>query len=205
MIIKNINVRNYGPFSTTTLIKFDPEVTILTGTNDTGKTSVLRLIELLWTRGSVIEDEVNIDRILTSTVSWDEDPEVGCTIQLRGTNLTRNYINRDEVKEGVEIEARFQFAPKSLLRIIDYIQTNGSRVNPNANHFTGNPKVVFFASDTENIHPIINLEAPNSIEDKLLTLAFGDNPLKRFRQMNPWNLSTSLAGLYPFEMNKETE
>lgn len=191
MIIKSINVSNYGPFATSTFIQFDPEVTVLTGANDTGKTSLLCLIEMMWTRGTITEDEVNIDRTLSSTVPWDRDNDVACVVQFQGTSLSNKYISHGEVKENSIIEATFRFPPTGASRNIEYIQNGDSRTNI-GQPINGNPKVVIITSDTPPINPIINLEAPNAIENKLLTLAFSHNPLEKFRKMSAWKLASAL-------------
>lgn len=65
MLFKNLSIKNYGPFSAQTEIDFEPDVTVLTGANDTGKTSLLNLIERICrfqSQDAIGEHEVNVDR-----------------------------------------------------------------------------------------------------------------------------------------------
>ncbi len=191
MIIKSINISNYGPFSTSTFIQLDPEVTVLTGANDTGKTSLLRFVEMVWTRGTITEDEANIDRTLTSTVPWDQDTDVACVMQFQATPLSNKYMQRQELKDNSVFQVTFRFPPTGASRNIDYIQNGDSKTNI-GKPITGNPKVLFISSETAQINPVINLEGPNAIEQKLLLLAFGHNPLEKLRKMSPWKLASAL-------------
>jgi chromosome segregation ATPase len=47
VILRNITPQHFGPFSGKTTLHLDPEVTVVTGPNDTGKTLALRAIEIL--------------------------------------------------------------------------------------------------------------------------------------------------------------
>ena len=49
MILRKLRIQGFGPFHTEETIYIEPDVTILTGRNDTGKSTVLKAIELLLT------------------------------------------------------------------------------------------------------------------------------------------------------------
>ena len=61
MILKNITPRYLGPFSTEIEIPIEDDVTVITGPNDTGKSFVLRAIELLCTSEEASDREINYD------------------------------------------------------------------------------------------------------------------------------------------------
>ena len=80
MILKKLEIRGIGPFYKPAVIDFDPKVTVLTGRNDTGKSTVLRCLQLIADKPDPLtEDDVNLDVILEATKAWDSNPELGCT------------------------------------------------------------------------------------------------------------------------------
>ena len=61
MILKKLVIHGYGPFSTPTSIDIGENVTVFTGQNDVGKSSILRLIRLICGALEPNEDDQNLD------------------------------------------------------------------------------------------------------------------------------------------------
>jgi energy-coupling factor transporter ATP-binding protein EcfA2 len=192
MIIKDITINNYGPFSTPVKIHFHPQVTVLTGPNDTGKSSILRLIDLIWKNGLITEDDANLDRIYSSSNSWKDDPEISCQVSFIGTKLVSKYLNAKTAGPDTEIETEFRLAPDAKLRRVIKIGGSGSYTNINSDIFIGSPRVLFFTSSIEQIRTVIDLGNPNPTEEKFLQLAFGHNPLEKLSDMSDWNVTRTL-------------
>ena len=72
MILKAITIENFGPF-VRGYLKLSPEVTVLTGANDAGKSHALRAIQLLFSGQAMKANEVNRDRAKEITKSWQSD------------------------------------------------------------------------------------------------------------------------------------
>src|SRR5690242_7332067 len=78
MILKTLTPLKYGPFSHAPTIEFEDDVTVLTGPNDTGKTSVLKLIWRICSSGAdVAEDEFNTDSVSAFSKGLDIRHEIG--------------------------------------------------------------------------------------------------------------------------------
>jgi predicted ATP-dependent endonuclease of OLD family len=82
MILKSLLINNYGPFAFPTKILFDENVTVLTGQNDTGKSSVLRLLRMIADGTSLQEDDVNVNHIYEANSPWDDDDNIHCQLIL---------------------------------------------------------------------------------------------------------------------------
>jgi DNA repair exonuclease SbcCD ATPase subunit len=80
MLLSELVIHNIGPFAEPAKIYFEPDVTVITGANDTGKSSILSAIELvcgLTGNGRVLqESDVNMDRIGEATADWRRDPAI---------------------------------------------------------------------------------------------------------------------------------
>lgn len=76
MQLTEIYIKRLGPFYTPITIPIDPDVTILTGSNDTGKTSVLHCLDLLFNSKTAGEMMVNQDHIQETQGKWNEDESI---------------------------------------------------------------------------------------------------------------------------------
>ena len=59
MILESISPLNFGPFQIGEKIKFENNLTILTGENDSGKTSILEMIKLMNLSRKLSEMDIN--------------------------------------------------------------------------------------------------------------------------------------------------
>lgn len=55
MILEKLEIFNYGPFSSPATLHLNPNITILIGRNDVGKSLVLDLIETLSSQNPAID------------------------------------------------------------------------------------------------------------------------------------------------------
>jgi len=99
-----------GPFAVPTRLRVDPEVTVLTGPNDTGKSLALRLVHLLCTKEAATERDINSDRIGEFDGPWKDDPEITCVAvfdltesAIKNAGLTGNCEPGDELTVRVRL------------------------------------------------------------------------------------------------------
>src|SRR5262245_32309398 len=83
MRIEQIEISNYGPFFVPATLVLELDVTVLTGPNDVGKSSVLRLISRLCQpdgQSATNESEFNYDRMFdASKTDWQDREDFGAT------------------------------------------------------------------------------------------------------------------------------
>jgi predicted ATP-dependent endonuclease of OLD family len=104
MILKRLVIENYGPFSSRTTLEVDDKVTILTGANDVGKSSILRLIQQICEGKVITEDEVNTYRRYEANTPWSEDERVRCIATFITTENPNMYLAASTVGQNVEID-----------------------------------------------------------------------------------------------------
>ncbi len=192
MIIQEIKIQNFGPFYQKTNIEFSPDVTVLTGANDTGKTALLDLIYLIVTNNDMNENQANLDRVLSSNSPWDEDDGVTCDINYRGTFNSTKYMALKNFDENSIIETSYVLPPKVKKRVVSIFRRIDQEIVIKSNVFKDIPQVLYITSNTMQINPIINLKNPNALEELLLFLAFRQNPLQKIKSLNEWLLPTFL-------------
>jgi len=109
MLLKSIIPRNFGPFATETKLVIDPEVTVITGPNDVGKSFALRVLETLLNNGVIKSHEVNRQRFGEFEGNWNEDPEIDCTAIFQASRswLKANKLeNRFPTESTVEVRKK---------------------------------------------------------------------------------------------------
>lgn len=169
MILKKLTIENYGPFAVPTEIEIDPEVTILTGQNDVGKTSILRLIQLMCEGNQVSEDDVNIERTYPTESAWRQDDGIKCVAEFFVTNKTASFVGLTGLND---ITVEFQLATRR--KQVVSITRNESNLNPNNVTVKRMPDVLFLPLK-QSIPSTISLTTINTIEQDFLELAFGKN------------------------------
>jgi ABC-type transport system involved in cytochrome c biogenesis ATPase subunit len=177
MFLKSIQPVNYGPFSSPTRLDLDPQVTVLTGANDTGKSSMLRLVYQLCTPSAnrtVEENEFNCDNLHNaSELSWDRRPDFGAEVTF---DLVPGYSNpyvTPAFHFNGELSARFGIAPVSgFIELLGFKRTDGQAPMLVGNRILAMPEAILLPPPAE-VGNIINLTEPKPLEQKLLRLAFG--------------------------------
>lgn len=159
-----------GPFSTREQITFEPNVTVLTGQNDTGKSRLLDLLSRVARCGherALGEEDVNFDYLTTPIRDWQTDTTIGAAATFQAL----------PAHGGQQILAQYQLAPKCWHRIGGgYVQLNGAQRNLGAEggllqSFL--PRPVFIPAVSDGlIRPQISLAEPAPVEKALLRVAF---------------------------------
>src|SRR5262245_59945291 len=111
MKLKSLTPINYGPFSTQETITFEPSVTVLTGANDTGKTSVLDLIRHICKieGGSARADEFN-----STNAHYIEDANTTDEFGARATFVATDVEEQPELTYKFYLRsARYEVDPLS--------------------------------------------------------------------------------------------
>jgi predicted ATPase len=172
MRLVRFSVTKLGPFAAPFQIEFDPNVTILTGANDAGKTSALRVLRMGLTNELANERDTNRDHAFAATQAWTKDASYTIKTDFELTEQ-HEVINAKPKKYPVSATITRSPAPNinsSSQRLTDGVNTwEQSNV-----HF--NPPVcvsIGFDEKTETIRPILSLDNLNSLEASLLHIAFG--------------------------------
>ena len=100
MILRSVEPVNFGPFATRTTLLVEPEVTVLTGANDTGKSTLLRLIRVICTGGVADERDYNRFRMGAFAGSWQEDPDFGCAVTFELSESSKDYLSGPQYQPG---------------------------------------------------------------------------------------------------------
>jgi len=178
MLLSELVITNIGPFAQATKIQFEDDVTVLTGANDCGKTSVLTAVELLCGMSGnarvLQEHEVNLDRIGHATTSWKKDTEITCEAILKTTEHSRPHLKR-EMAPGGEISVLCRLAPEGRqMANLKFRQVRGRGGWSQG----GSVAIKTFPTTirlplAEPVQTIIDLKKPNPTELEFLRSAFG--------------------------------
>lgn len=173
MIFRAIIPEHVGPFSSETIIGLEPDVTVFTGPNDTGKSSALAAISMFCERTKAREEIVNTDRIGNYSNSWSTDPDIRVSADIE---VTQNAVKAGYFGSGFHAGdlVRVQVAlnnPQNGYQTIsvkrgDSLVTGPSLVIKQA------PKVVRLTPEAI-VRNEIDLKHMTVGEQRLLKLAFG--------------------------------
>lgn len=201
MTFETVDILNYGPFAFMAKLRLEPDVTVLTGPNDTGKSSLLRLLAHVCAAKNdyrVPVDEFNFDNF--------DDRQLGkdpATVKVRVTfSLAAPY------PDGIPDWATRPALPANLLRSMavefefDKDKTT-SRVQE-ARSETGTVLTISFSYQSpfrvislppkEPIRDHFYFTSPNASERHLLRLAFGaDSPHEDLLRLSPTQFTRRLT------------
>ena len=174
MILKTIEPLNFGPFAHATKLFIDPEVTVLTGPNDTGKSNVLKLIHLICNRSPAEEKDYNHDRIGKTPNPWHSDTEFGCTLSAIVTENSLQYFSQMGLMQAKdEIFVFIGLAPNNRSLQITRVNRDGVKINiPHFLTLNALPQVKMLPLSSE-IRDTINFKDLNVAESNLIKLGFG--------------------------------
>jgi hypothetical protein len=170
VILKSITPQHFGPFGHETTLQLDPEVTVLTGPNDVGKSLTLRAIEILLSKKAMDIHEVNRDRSREVTKVWTDDSEIVCTGVFEATNAsTKGGKLPKEIKQNYIITVRRQM--NANVGQIVLITAPSGKTNPNAQF---NPTIAVLKLPLESeVRQQIEFVNMNEAEDHFIRFAFG--------------------------------
>lgn len=196
MRLTQITIAQLGPFRAPFQMDVDPTVTILTGANDAGKTSVLRALRLLVTNQSASEQDVNRDHLMRAPAAWVKD--TGYSLVGEFTIESKDELvglNR-ELKGPWTATVRRHPSPQNP--VVHYHLRGDGREYQQPDYRIHLPSCVTIGlePDKDEIRNVIPLDKPNRLESGLLRIAF-DAPfnLEKFQQMSEglWEDSVSHA------------
>ena len=170
VILKSIAIQNFGPFASETILHLDPEVTVLTGPNDAGKSLALRAIEILCTHNTIDGHEVNRDRIGEFKGNWSDDSEIACVGIFETTEAgmsKKGLPKHTRAGSTVTVQRRMNTAQGQIKEILD----RGSSTNPQI-PFSNPPQILKLPLLTE-VRQEINFGSMTDAELHLIRLGFG--------------------------------
>jgi hypothetical protein len=170
MRIKSITAHRIGPFYEPFTLGLDERVTIVTGANDVGKSSLLRALELALTENAADDAFINHDHVQESQKAWSKDESItvealvnlseAVDIQNGGHQVAagdhariRRILAKDVAKTHTQTQLRHHGGSEHLRiklpAIVKPGNGGGSRIND-----------------------IIDLKKPGQLEQALLDAAF---------------------------------
>ena len=183
MILNQLMIRGFRGFFEDQTLEIHPNVTVLTGANDTGKSTILDIIR--WISGDIEfgEDDVNIDFDDKSSIPWQENIDIG--VHATYTVLSDNDYLHQGVKSGwtVEFVCRLMHSDLVVANIQD---AAGARIKPRNRHVVRRPRSIDLGTQND-VRTEIPFRDANKSEDKLLQLAFGDNYWDTLESLNRRN------------------
>lgn len=175
MLLKKLIAKNYGPFSAPTEIRFESDVTVLTGANDTGKTSLLNLIERICRFQSqcvIGEQEVNVDRFGEISVPWQNDPGIACEVIFLCTHCSSGHIVG--LEHGDELQTTIKLAPQAKAAGPYSFRKQGKDGWSTSGRVSIKKfPIAIRLPFSEPIRTVIDLGNPNAAEAPFLQAAFG--------------------------------
>ncbi len=182
MILKQLKITGFRPFYNEATLRIEPDITVLTGANDTGKSAVLDIIKRLSFGGTSLQDDANRDFVRHSSKPWNEDTAI-YSIATYAISELGNYLQpRQAIEQGWEAEIRLRFTTDAL----DMVAIRDNNRNPiSVTHasLTRRPKAVDL-SEQEEIRTVVTQSNINPSENKLLELAFGHNYWNRLEALD---------------------
>ncbi|MEX1028171.1 MAG: AAA family ATPase [Candidatus Paceibacterota bacterium] len=169
MILKSITPKHFGPFAADTTLHLDPEVTVLTGPNDAGKSLALRAIEILCTQSTIDSHEVNRDRTGEFSGKWQDDTEIACIVIFETTESTPAQKG---LPKGTRPGATVTVHRRMTATQGKIIEINVGRTRSEPQSAFNPPHLLKLPLATE-VRQEINFENLTDAESHLIRLGFG--------------------------------
>ena len=170
MILSDVTIRGFRSFATSQSLKIERDITVLTGPNDVGKTSILRLLQLFHDANMVRPEDLNVDTDgVPSNPTRSKYPSAFFVFSDVGEEMLSRRRLPPSLRKGVyEIEFRFLESSYS-----HYVRSATRRTSLRTEvDLDTLPTVIACSFDTE-ISSIVKVEEPNDNERRLLQVAFG--------------------------------
>ncbi|MBN9516928.1 AAA family ATPase, partial [bacterium] len=183
MILERLEAHNYGPFAIPATLELDPEVTVLTGPNDVGKSSLLRLVARLYNADglpAVGVTEFNQDNLHTAQVDWQQREAFGAVARFR---MTSPHPKWSELGGPHAILVKLGVAPNNYRRrAVELFDENNRRVhNRRWDMPEGVIRAVLLPPATE-VRDTIDFSKPTSAESNIFKIVLGNE--FKFTQMS---------------------
>lgn len=195
MLLRKLQIVHFGPFACPTEITFERTVTALTGANDTGKSTILKLLSYIGGGRPLRENDVNLHHLFANDTSssWEQDKELSSivTCELQPNDLAQ--LPKTILVPGSEVDVQVSLAPSVKEYRIKELRTNGEKVRGNIQNIQRYfPSALFITQDSKiQINSTIDLSRQlTKVEGMFLNLAFGKNPVQRLSAMRDEALIT---------------
>jgi hypothetical protein len=181
MFIESVQPANYGPFALSTTLALEKDVTVLTGPNDAGKSSMLHLLArcLDFDADAAGQQEFNADNEHEAVEAWTTRDDFGAVITLRLTDGD-NAINGWPppgwpviASKAVAFRAKFNIAPQRRSREVTELIGSDQSVTRGPWPFTPTIFKVVVLPPQDEIRDTIPFGSPNQVELNLFRLALG--------------------------------
>jgi predicted ATPase len=178
MQIERIEITNYGPFFSPATLELEPEVTVLTGPNDVGKSSVLRLIDRICQNDFSTpagEAEFNYDRMFdSSNQDWAAREDFGATFHVRLPEKPSVDSQNQNLTPGARAIVRASLGTRNRKRRV--VQVFSVRDNSSSKGDWSFPPEWLrsvFLPPPGSLRDTIDFKTTNDLEKALLRRAFG--------------------------------
>ena len=188
MILKELKIQNFRFFYGEHCLKIEPDVTVLTGANDGGKSAILDMVRMMCKNEKYTQDDVNLNfrRDSPEDIQSTNDFLILATFELTDT---KDYLPFDtNIGEEVDIIYR----PNRRERLVSQLrdESGNDQQVPDSSVYKA-PTIVDLSS-RDPIRSEIPQSSINKSEDKLLELAFGANYVNKLAGYNPANLRSQV-------------
>lgn len=211
MILKELKIQNFRSFYGEQCLKIEPDVTVLTGANDVGKSAILDMIRMMsGNKEYTPQGDANLDFMHDSPEDMQSTNDFLALATFELTD-TKDYLSFDtDIGEEVDII----YLPNETERLVSQLRDkSGNDRQVSDPRVDKTPTIVELLSRNP-IRSEIPQNSINASEDKLLKLAFGPNYINKFanysisvshRQIRDGNirLSKKLRSIIPDTMNIE--
>ena len=192
MILKKLEIQYFGPFAFPTTLEIDPEVTVLTGANDTGKSSVLKLLRMICNQQQLTLDEVNAYRILESPGAWSSDNEIACTATFTTERNIDRHFNGAHLGSVKQVELIYRLASQgNNPPQIGRMQHEQVQPAPNVQSLKRYP-AAFILPPIDEIKPVIQIDSMSGNEAHLMKMAFGESPAEKLSALSGVHLTKAI-------------
>lgn len=189
MRLKKLYIEHYSPFSTPTTLEIDQKVTVLTGQNDVGKSSILRLINLICSGKKAEIDDVNSYRIYSSSTPWDKDTHIKCTASFELLDTSPNYVTHvsGNPPAGDIYDVEFQLTTGHI-SITNSFRPSIGNFSTDGFMLKSTPASIYLPK-SHKINSVIDVNQINEVEQELLQLCFGANGVEKLKALAPAQLN----------------
>ena len=190
MKLTHIRITRLGPFYFRHEMEVDPFVTILTGSNDAGKSSTLKYLKIFLQDANAEEMDVNQEYLQEAKSKWIEDRsiEVELKIVTEASYETNGVWLQRHTPGDYAIVSRSLTVKGSGNRHEAHIGQMGVRQDCPVNL-----PAVIFPNNADNIRQEMDLSALNPLEKALLSIGFGaEFDFGRLNALSPINFTRQI-------------
>lgn len=168
MKLTHIRIKRLGPFYFEHEMPIDSRVTIITGSNDAGKSSSIRMLKLFLDGSNANEMDVNQDYLQASQTKWMEDstPQVELRFSVDRRDVDGRWANNYSEGDAAAVTKAMAVTGSA------YVFKAQTRTHGETDWKMSLPHCVL-ASNEYNIRENIDLTALNPLEAALMEVGFG--------------------------------